>query len=154
MNIIKLSIQRPSVVVVTFAILLFFGVFAYKNLNKELFPSMSYPMMTVSTAYPGGGPQEVESAVTKPVENALASLEGIKDISSISMESFSVVMIEFRMGTDIDKMLQEAQRTINAIRQTLPDGVKESSLAKINISDLPVLNIGATGDMPPNDFYD
>ncbi|MDR0733706.1 MAG: efflux RND transporter permease subunit [Dysgonamonadaceae bacterium] len=154
MNIIKLSIQRPSVVVVTFAILLFFGVFAYKNLNKELFPSMSYPMMTVSTAYPGGGPQEVESAVTKPVENALASLEGIKDISSISMESFSVVMIEFRMGTDIDKMLQEAQRTINAIRQTLPDGVKESSLAKINISDLPVLNIGATGDMPPSDFYD
>jgi HAE1 family hydrophobic/amphiphilic exporter-1 len=154
MNIIKLSIQRPSIVVVTFAALLFFGFFSYRNLNKELFPSMSYPLMTVSTAYPGGGPQEVESAVTKPIENALASLEGIKYISGISMESFSIVMIEFRMGTDIDKILQEAQRKINAIRQTLPEGVRESSLAKINISDLPVLNIGATSDMPPVDFYD
>jgi multidrug efflux pump subunit AcrB len=154
MKIVKLSIQRPSIVVVIFAALLFFGFFSYRNLNKELFPNMSYPLMTVSTAYPGGGPQEVESAVTKPVENALASLEGIKYISGISMESFSVVIVEFRMGTDIDKTLQEAQRKINAIRQTLPDGVKESSIAKINISDLPVLNIGATSNMPPSDFYD
>ncbi|MDR1526885.1 MAG: efflux RND transporter permease subunit [Dysgonamonadaceae bacterium] len=154
MKIVKLSIQRPSIVIVTFAALLFFGFFSYRNLNKELFPNMSYPLMTVSTAYPGGGPQEVESAVTKSIENALASLEGIKYISGISMESFSVVIVEFRMGTDIDKTLQEAQRKINAIRLTLPDGVKESSLAKISISDLPVLNIGATSNMPPSDFYD
>jgi hydrophobe/amphiphile efflux-1 (HAE1) family protein len=154
MNIIKISIQRPTIVVVTFAILIFFGLFAYTNLNKELFPDMSYPLLTVSTAYPGGGPQEVESAVTKPIENALASLEGIKYISSISMESFSIVMIEFRMGTDIDKTLQDAQRKINAARQFLPNDVKEPALAKINISELPVLNIGATSDLPPTDFYD
>ncbi|MDR0756977.1 MAG: efflux RND transporter permease subunit [Tannerella sp.] len=154
MNIVKLSVQRPSIVVVTFAVLLFFGIFSYRNLNKELFPDMSYPVMTVSTAYPGGGPQEVESAVTKPVENALASLEGIKQIASISMESYSAVMVEFHMGTDIDQTLQEAQRKVSVIRQTLPVGVKESAFTKMNISELPVLNIGATSDMPPDDFYD
>ncbi|MDR2765142.1 MAG: efflux RND transporter permease subunit [Tannerella sp.] len=154
MNIVKLSVQRPSIVVVTFAVLVFFGIFSYRNLNKELFPDMSYPVMTVSTAYPGGGPQEVESAVTKPVENALASLERIKQIASISMESYSTVMVEFHMGTDIDRMLQEAQRKVSVIRQTLPAGVKEPAFTKMNISESPVLNIGATSDRPPGDFYD
>jgi hydrophobe/amphiphile efflux-1 (HAE1) family protein len=140
--------------VVTFAILLFFGLFTYTNLNKELFPNITPPLITVSTLYPGGGPQEVESAVTKTIENALSSLEGIRDISCISMESFSLVTIEFHMGTDINKILEEAQRKINAIRQTLPSGVKEPSLARISVADLPVLNIGTTGNLPPSDFYD
>jgi HAE1 family hydrophobic/amphiphilic exporter-1 len=154
MNIIKISIQRPTVVVVIFAILLFFGLFAYTSLNRELLPNISPPLITVSALYPGGGPQEVESAVTKPIENALSSLEGIRNISCISLESFSLVTIEFHTGTDVNRTLQEAQRKINAIRQTLPSGVKEPSLAKISIADMPVLDIGATGDLPPGDFYD
>lgn len=111
-------------------------------------------MITITTAYPGGGSSEVESSVTKTIEDAVSSLEGVKTITSTSMEGVSITVVELRMGTDIDKTLQDAQRKINAVKQMLPEGVKESSLGKIDISDSPIMNIGAVSDMPATEFYD
>lgn len=154
MKIAQISIQRPTVVVVTFAILIFFGIFSYRQLNQELFPSVSMQTIMVGTLYPGAGPAEVENSVTRKLEDALSSLEGIKDISSVSMESFSLITIRLRHGVDIDKVMTDAQRKINAIKAELPEDCKESSIDKYDISQLPIMNIGATSTMPDIQFYD
>ncbi|MDR1201783.1 MAG: efflux RND transporter permease subunit [Tannerellaceae bacterium] len=154
MNIIKLSIIRPTVVVVTFAILVFFGLFSYSNLNQELFPKINSSAIAVSTVYSGAGPFEVENSVTKKIEDAVSSLEGVENISSISMETFSVVTIQLKVEVDVDIALQNAQRKINAIRSDLPDNVEEPSLSNFDLNDIPIMTIGSTAQMDETAFYD
>lgn len=154
MKIAKISIKRPTVVVVVSALLVFFGIFTFTLLNQELFPRVSMQIITIGTQYPGAGPSDVESSVTTKIEDALSSLEGIKDINSISMEGFSTSIVRLRYGVDIDRVMQDAQRKINAIKAELPAEVKESSIDKYDFAELPILNIGATSDMPALEFYD
>ena len=154
MNIIKVSIARPTVVVVTFVILIFFGLFSYNRLSQELFPPITSGMLTIATAYPGAGPSDVESAVTKKIEDAVSSVEGIKMLTSVSMEGFSLTTIELKMGMNVDVALQNAQRKVNAIRSELPAGVKEPSLDKVDINAIPIMTIGATAQMPETGFFD
>lgn len=154
MNFIKLSITRPTIVVVLFTVLTFFGIISYNNLNQELFPDMSMDMITVSTVYPGAAASEVENSVTKKIEDAVSSLEGVDNIISVSMENFSLVTVELKTGTDINLSIQKAQHKINAIRSSFPDGVKESSVNDFGMSDIPIMTIGATSQMEETDFFD
>ncbi|HCQ14623.1 MAG TPA: hypothetical protein DIU20_00080, partial [Cryomorphaceae bacterium] len=93
MTITKISIKRPTLVVVLFTILLGMGLFSYTALNYELLPKMSPPVLSVSTVYPGASPYEVENSVTKEIEDALSTLEGLDRITSTSMESVSIVTV-------------------------------------------------------------
>lgn len=154
MNIIKTSIVRPTVVVVTFAILTFFGIYSLTRLNQELFPSVTLDVVSIGTLYPGAGANEVENTVTKIIEDAVSSLEGIDNITSISMENFSTVTIQLKAGTDLDKALQNAQREINAIRSELPESVKDPSVSNFSLADIPIITIGAVANMEETAFYD
>jgi HAE1 family hydrophobic/amphiphilic exporter-1 len=154
MNITKISIKRPTLVVVIFAILSIFGIFAYQKLNQELLPKFSPPIITVSTIYPGASPSEVENSLTRNIEDAVSSLEGVDKISSTSMESFSLTTIELKVGSNVDLILQDAQRKINAVRSTLPDNVEEPTLGKFDFAEMPILNIGATSNLESTEFYD
>lgn len=154
MNITKTSIKRPTLVVVIFTILTIFGLFSYQKLNQELLPKFSPSVITVSTIYPGASPSEVENSVTRNIEDAISSLEGVDQISSTSMESFSLTTIELKAGSDVDLILQDAQRKINAARSTLPDDVDEPTLGKFDFSEMPILNIGSTSKMEATEFYD
>src|SRR5690554_4818077 len=130
MTITELSVKRPTLVVVIFSILVFFGIFGYQTLNYELLPDIEPPVMSVSTIYPGASPGEVETSVTKVLEEELSSLENIKMLQSISVESFSVIIVELVYGTNVDIAIQEAQRKINAIKADLPDDVEERRVGK------------------------
>ncbi|MDR2813364.1 MAG: efflux RND transporter permease subunit [Prevotellaceae bacterium] len=154
MNIVKLSIVRPTAVVVTFVILVFFGLFSYSNLSQELFPPMKFGAISVSTVYPGAAPSDVESSVTKKIEDALSSVEGIKTLKSTSMEGFSLTMIELKTGTDENAAIQSAQRKINAVRSEFPAGVKEPALENFDMNSMPIMAIGATSRMPETEFFD
>lgn len=151
---IKLSIDRPSILVVIFSILLVLGLFSFQQLNYELIPKFSAPVLTVSTLYPGASPSEVENAVTKKVEDALSSLENIQDIQSTSLESYSVVIVRFDDGVDIDLLLQNAQRNLNQIQNKLPDDAEAPTISKFSTDEIPVMNIGATSKLPATQFYD
>ena len=87
MKITRLSITRPTLVVVVMTLLVGLGLFTYGALNYELLPKITSPVLSVSTAYPGASPGEVENTVTKKLEDALSSLEGVKKMSSTSMEA-------------------------------------------------------------------
>ncbi|MDD3038037.1 efflux RND transporter permease subunit [Bacteroides sp.] len=154
MKIVKISITRPVVVIVASILLTFFGLFSYSTLSQELFPRVAMQTIMIGTPYPGASPQEVENSVTKKIEDAISSLEGIKDIKSVSMESFSMSIIRLKYGIDTDRVMQDAQRKINAIRGDLPGNVKESSIDKYDYAELPILNVSAVADIPDLKFYD
>ncbi|WP_338789887.1 efflux RND transporter permease subunit [Bernardetia sp. MNP-M8] len=152
MSITELSVKRPSLILVLFIILVFFGLQGYQTLTYELLPEINSPVLSISTQYPGASPNEVETAVTKEIENAVSTLENLDVINSFSQESYSVVTVEFKYGTDIDKAMQDAQSKIDAIASTLPDDVKDPSIGKFSLDDLPIMRIGATSDMDEVEF--
>ncbi|QCR22721.1 efflux RND transporter permease subunit [Pontibacter sp. SGAir0037] len=154
MNITKLSIQRSTIVVVVFTVLTLLGVVSYQSLNYELLPKFSPPVLTISTIYPGASPNEVENSVTKEIEDALSSLENVKEMKSTSLESFSIITIQLNQGTDVDLSLQDAQRKINTILARLPDDADAPTLNKFDFDDLPIIKMGATANLTATEFYD
>ncbi len=153
MSITELSIKRPSLIIVIFGVLALAGVFAYTKLNYELMPDFSQPVITIRTMYPGASPEEVESSVTKMVEDAVSNLDDIDFISSKSISNASIVMVNFKYGADLDISMQDAQRQIDNIRRNLPEEAEPPVMSKLSVSDLPIMQISAASDMPGPDFY-
>jgi len=154
MNITKISVNRPTLVVVVFTILLFLGFAGYKSLNSELMPSMTAPAFMVMTVYPGASASEVESSVTKKLEDVITSVQDIDHIQSTSIEGVSILGISLKQTADINSIIQDAQRKINAAKSVLPHNALDPVVSKITLGDLPVMNIGTTAALPAMEFYD
>jgi hydrophobe/amphiphile efflux-1 (HAE1) family protein len=154
LKLIRLSIVRPTAVCVLFFLLLFFGFFSYRALNQELFPDMSLPFIVVTTLYPGADAYEVENSLSKALEEALSSLEGLKTIQTVSREGLSIVQLAFNEGTDAALSLQRAAQKINGIRRVLPEDASEPSLEQFSLSDLPILTLGLTSALPETRLHD
>ena len=121
MNVTKIAVNRPTLVVVVFTVLIFMGLASYKNLNYELAPNFASPVFTVVTVYPGASPSEVENSITKKLEDAITSVEGIDNIRSFSNEGASIIVITLKLRTNIDDAILEAQRRIDASEYQLPE---------------------------------
>ena len=102
MTITELSIKRPSLIVVLFAALTVLGVYGYFQLNYELLPKFTTPVITITTPYPGASPQEVETNVTKPIEDAVYGLDNLSSVRSSSREGVSVVIVELQQSANVD----------------------------------------------------
>ncbi|MEI6756901.1 MAG: efflux RND transporter permease subunit [Chlorobium sp.] len=153
MTLTELSIKRPTLIVVLFSVLGILGLFSYMQLQYELLPKMTPPVVTVSIQYPGASPGEVETSLTKPVEEAVSAIEKISAITSTSTEGLSVVSIEFSNSADIEKALQDAQRKINEVSDRFPDEAKAPVITRFALDEVPVLRIGVTSSLPDTDFY-
>ncbi|MCB0570239.1 MAG: efflux RND transporter permease subunit [Phaeodactylibacter sp.] len=147
MSITELSVKRPTLVVVLFTILCFFGLVGYQSLTYELLPDISSPVISITTVYPGASPEEVENAVAKEIEEAVSTLENLDKLQSISMEGVSTVIVQFKYGADIDQLVQDAQRKVDAIRAKLPEDALDPSIGKFSLDELPIMRIGATSNM-------
>lgn len=154
MKLAEISIKRPTLIIVLFTILTLGGILGYTSMGYELIPKFEVNVVTVSTVYPGASPSEVETSVTKKIEDAVSSLENVKKVESKSYESLSVVMITLNAGADTDYALNDAQRKINAIMANFPDDVKTPSLQKFSLSDMPIITAGATSNLNSVEFYD
>ena len=154
MNITKLSIERPKIIVVVFSLIIFLGMLSYTYLNYELVPKFTPPVLTVYTIYPGAAPEEVESKVSKPIEDALASIENIELISTSSRENFSLVRLELIPGSDIDRILQEADRKLKTIVDQLPENARRPVLGRFDFNDLPIMRLGAFSNLSAEQFDD
>jgi HAE1 family hydrophobic/amphiphilic exporter-1 len=154
MKITEISIKRPTMVVVVFTILGLLGFISYKSLNYELLPKFTTNTVTISTVYPGAGPDEVLNSVTKKIEDAVSSMENIKKLTSRSLEGVSIVTVELTTEADVDYSLQDAQRKINSILSNLPSDVKTPSLNKFSLDDLPIMTISSSAEMEATKFYD
>jgi HAE1 family hydrophobic/amphiphilic exporter-1 len=152
MSITKVSVNRPTLVVVLFSALVLLGLLGYSLLTYELLPKISSPVLTITTVYPGAAPSEVETAVSKKVESAISTLENLESTQAISQEGVSIVIATLVYGTDVDLALQDAQRKVNSIKATLPDDVKDPSLGKFSIDEMPIMRMGASSDMDETQF--
>lgn len=154
MSLTEIAIKRPSLIIVIFTVLSFLGWFSYTQLSYELIPKFSAPVLTVNTIYPGASPSEVENSVTKPIEDGLSGLERIAGIRSSSFEGLSLVVIEFDQNTNIDLLLQEAQRKLSSVQPLLPKQALSPVLNKFASDDIPIMRIGVSSQMPANEFFD
>lgn len=153
MSITGIAIKRPILFIVFFLVLAGFGFLSYKNLKYELLPELVTPYVSVITVYPGASPKEVEDAVTKKIEESVASVSKIKKITSQSSENLSVVTIEFTPDADADQAAQETQRAVSKVLAEFPQSVKSPSIEKLNVNDLPVLRLGITSNLPETELF-
>lgn len=154
MNLTALSIRRPSLIIVVFAVLTFMGVASYFRLPIELVPKFSPPVVTIITVYPGASPSEVENSVSKPIEDAISSLEGIDQVQVGSQENSSFVAVEFEQTVDLDKAVQEMQRKINQLQASLPKEVRPPIINKFALDELPVLKLAVSANVTGTTFFD
>ncbi|GAB2531609.1 efflux RND transporter permease subunit [Spirosoma aerophilum] len=153
MKFVETIIKRPSLIIVLFAILTIGGLFSYRLLSYELLPEFSTPVITITTIYPGAAPSEVETEISKKIEDAVSGLDNLDDVKSNSFENASVLVVQFKAGTDIDLALQDAQREIDKMVSDLPDDAEQPSLSKISPSDQPIMQLLATSTLPNEVFY-
>jgi hydrophobe/amphiphile efflux-1 (HAE1) family protein len=130
------------------------GVASYFNLPIEMVPKFSPPVATVITIYPGASPSEVENTVSKPIEDAISSLEGIEQIQISSQENSSFVTLELAQTVDVDKAVQEIQRKVNQVQATLPKEVRPPVVNKFALDELPVMRLAVAGNLTGTAFYD
>jgi HAE1 family hydrophobic/amphiphilic exporter-1 len=154
MNFLNLIIKRPTIVVVMLIILVGAGIMSFGRLKQELLPGFDMPMITVATVYPGASPQEVESSVSKKIEDAVSSLENIDEITTTSLEGFSYVTVQLKDGTDANIAAQKAQRKVSAIRGNLPVTVREPSVDVFDFNDMPIMTLSVTADVDDIELYD
>ncbi|MBS1636437.1 MAG: efflux RND transporter permease subunit [Bacteroidetes bacterium] len=153
MNITEISIKRPSLIIVLFSVLTLLGVIGYKNLSYELMPDFNQPVVVIKTVYPGAEPNEVETSVSRKIEDALSNLEGVDYLVTKSLPNASIIIANLKYGTDLDKTMQDAQRYIDNIRKDLPQDILSPVMSKVSPNDLPIMSISATSNLPATEFY-
>ncbi|MDP3668048.1 MAG: efflux RND transporter permease subunit, partial [Sediminibacterium sp.] len=153
MNITEISIKRPSLIIVLFSVLTLLGFIGYKNLSYELMPDFNQPVVVIKTVYPGAEPGEVETSVSRKIEDALSNMEGVDYLVTKSLPNASIIIANLTYGTDLDKSMQDAQRYIDNIRKDLPADILSPVMSKVSPNDLPIMSISATSNMPATELY-
>lgn len=153
MNITEISIKRPSLIIVLFSVFTLLGIIGYKNLSYELMPDFNQPVVVIKTLYPGAEPNEVETSVSRKIEDALSNLEGVDYLVTKSLPNASIIIANLKYGTDLDKTMQDAQRYIDNIRKDLPQDVQNPVMSKVSPNDLPIMSVSATSNLSSTEFY-
>ncbi|MCF8253473.1 MAG: efflux RND transporter permease subunit [Bacteroidia bacterium] len=153
MNITEISIKRPSLIIVLFSVFALLGFIGYKNLSYELMPDFNQPVVVIKTVYPGAEPNEVETSVSRKIEDALSNLEGVDYLVTKSLPNASILIANLKYGTDLDKTMQDAQRYIDNIRKDLPQDILSPVMSKVSPNDLPIMSISATSNLSPTEFF-
>lgn len=148
MNLPELSVKRAVTFTMIFLVVAAFGVFSLSRLRLDLYPDISFPIVSVITQYDGAGPREIEDLVSRPIEGAVASVEGAKKISSTSKQGVSVVTVEFNWGADMDQAEIDVRKYIDLIRSTLPEDIKDPLIFALNPSMQPIVFLNVTGPYP------
>jgi HAE1 family hydrophobic/amphiphilic exporter-1 len=150
----ELAINRPLLITVIFVILILFGAISYNSLNYNLLPKFDAPVVSVITTYRGASAEEIEGTVTKKIEDAISSLEGIDKINSQSLEGASMVIVQLLNGIDVNKAQNDAQRKVDQIRALLPSEIDDPIVNKFSSDDIPVIRMGVTANVDDKTLYD
>jgi len=147
MKITDLSIRRPVTIVMVVCIVLLLGFISLTNLNMDLFPEMNLPVAVVITQYSGTGPQEMETLVTRPLEETLSTVHNVEHIQSFSRMGVSVVIVQFSWGTDMDFATLEMREKVDLVEGMLPAGIEDPLIFKMDPNMMPVMTLALSGDI-------
>ena len=134
----KISVKKPMTVLVAVVLVLVLGIVSFFKMTPDLLPNMDFPYAVIMTTYAGQTPEAVETTVSKPLEQSMSAIDGVKEITSTSSDNYSLLMIEFEDGTNMDSATVDMRSSLDTIKGNWPDGVGTPYLIKINPNILPV----------------
>ncbi len=143
---VQTFIKRPIFTTMIVMLLVVFGLNSYPGLGIDLYPDIDFPIVTVTVTYTGASPEEMETLVTKPIENAVSSVAGIKTMSSISREGYSQTTLEFELGTDPKQASSEVREKVASRRKRLPDQIDEPIVQRFDITAQSILGFSLASD--------
>lgn len=136
----KFSVRRPYTVLVAVVLILVLGGLSFQNMSTDFLPNMEFPYALVMTTYAGASPEEVETAVTKPVEQSMARINNIKQVQSVSISNISIVMMEYNDGTDMDTAAIDMRESLDQVKARWnDDSIGSPTIMKINPDMMPVM---------------
>ncbi|MEM9836060.1 MAG: efflux RND transporter permease subunit [Bacteroidota bacterium] len=149
----NLSVDNGTSVFLLAIMIFIFGLFAYDQVPKEQFPEVSFPQVYINTPYFGNSAKDIESLITRPLEKELQSIDGLKSISSTSVQDFSVIIVEFNSDEDIDEAVDRTKDAVDKAKPELPaDLDTDPTVLEINASDFPIVTVNMSGDFPPEEL--
>jgi len=140
------AINNRISVLVMVALIAIMGAVSYVTIPKESFPNITVPNIFVTTIYPGVSPEDMESLVTRKLEDELGNISEIKEMTSTSSEGYSSVVLEFDTGIDIEEALQKVREKVDLAKAELPDDAEEPLVQEVNLSEFPIMQINLSGD--------
>ncbi len=149
-----LAVTRPVLTTMLVSVFVVLGVFTLLTLRVELFPEIEFPVVTVATVYPGAGPEEVESEVTDPLEEALASLAGLDEMLSFSQDDLSVIVVVFDLEMDVEQAGIDVRDEIEGVRAALPAGAEPPTVQRFDFTALPIMSLALAGPQGADALYD
>src|SRR5581483_3647584 len=155
MNIPKISINNPVFITMIMLALVVVGLLSFTNLPVDLLPNVSFPVVAISVVYPGASASDVETNITKPIEEAVSSLNGVDTVTSTSQENLALITVQFTLETDSQKAAQDVQEKINAIRGSFPRDALSPTVQRFDFTALPIMTLGVadtTGKTSPEDL--
>ncbi len=144
MSLPEFSIRRPVTTMMIYIAVILFGVISYLRLSQELFPPISYPQLSIVTPYENAAPEEIETLITRPIEEAVGGISGLRRVSSISREGLSLVVVEFGWNQNMDFGSLAVREKIDLIKERLPRDSQEPIVMKFNPFELPVMTISVS----------
>lgn len=154
MNLAELSINRPTFITCTVLLMMVLGLTSLMKMPVDLFPDVSFPIIAVQVGYPGASPVDVEKLISKPIEDELGSLSGLNKITSNNLESLAVIILEFKLGTDIKEAEQNVRNRIGNIRRNLPLDSKDPFIRRFDPADQPVASLAVSSKLPVGELFD
>jgi len=145
MSLASTSIKRPIFTACVTIAMVVVGWASFKSMSVDYFPDISVPVVVVQTVYPGAGPSEVETLVSRPIEEEVSTISGIKRLTSKSLEGVSQVIVEFKSDVDAKYAEQQVRDKINIVKTTLPTDTKDSVIKKFDPSDTPIMTLAVSG---------
>lgn len=149
MNLPRVSVQRPIFATMVTLIVVLLGLVSLSRLRTDLLPTVELPTLTIRTAYEGASPEVMERLVTQIVEEIVATVPGVEEMTSLSAEGTSTIRVTFVWGTDLDVAAQDVQATLDDEISELPDDVVRPRVSKFDIASFPVVIIGISSDLDP-----
>ncbi|MGX4670729.1 efflux RND transporter permease subunit [Cerasibacillus sp. JNUCC 74] len=146
MKLIKTSVKRPVGVIMIVLAILALGAVSLRSLTVDLFPKIDLPVAVVATSYEDAAPQEVENLISRPIESAVSTVEGIETVQSQSQSGSSLVIMMFSNGTDLDQALLDVRESVDQVKGMLPSQAGDPNIMRFNPDQLPVIWVGLTGD--------
>lgn len=146
MSIFKTSINKPVTTALIFVAVMVMGLFSLQMLPIDQYPEIEPPYITVMTTYPGANASEVETNVTRLLENSLNSVDGLKELSSRSLDNMSMVTLELEWGTNLDEVINDVRSYIDMTKDNLPSGAHNPFIFKFSTSSMPIMMYSVTAD--------
>ena len=154
MQITKISIQRPIMTTMAILVFIIFGGIAYFTLNMNNMPDVEIPYITIFTTYPGAGPKEIETLITKRIEEVVSTVSELERVESYSLDGVSISILEFKIGKNVNVANQEVKDKVDEVINDLPDDAQKPVVQKVDFRAFPIMNLVLSGKNDPRELFE